>query len=135
VEHQLEYVEVCCTDAGADAELALEDGERQGVARVVEAMHAHMWPGLVRKQQTGSHPLVPSQQQGQQQQQQQPDTAGPEHETHANAARNEDAHTEDEAAALGMDKYERLMADMAGVSLCFVSLCCLAGMRACSALQ
>ncbi len=47
-EQQLEYVECSCTDASVDA--ALPQGEDvQGISRVLEALHAHMWPGLVRK--------------------------------------------------------------------------------------
>ncbi|GFH15860.1 uncharacterized protein HaLaN_12169 [Haematococcus lacustris] len=47
-EHGYEYVECCLTDAAVDAQLQL-DGEPQGVARVREALQAHMWPGLTRK--------------------------------------------------------------------------------------
>ena len=42
-----EYVEACAADGDADAALAAADGG--GVARVAEALHAHMWPGLTLK--------------------------------------------------------------------------------------
>lgn len=48
VERQFEYVECCLTDAALDAALRLA-GDRQGVARVIEALHAHVWPRLVRQ--------------------------------------------------------------------------------------
>jgi len=46
-EHCWEYIEVCCTDPEVDSQLQL-DGEPHGISRVTEALHAHMWPGLVR---------------------------------------------------------------------------------------
>lgn len=47
-EHLIEYVEAAAACADVDAQLRL-DGEVQGVARVREALEAHMWPGLVEK--------------------------------------------------------------------------------------
>lgn len=44
-EGGVEYIEVCGSDARLDAQLHL-DGEGQGVARVVEALQSHMWPGM-----------------------------------------------------------------------------------------
>lgn len=52
-EGGVEYIEVCGSDAGLDAQLQL-DGEGQGVARVVEALQSHMWPGM-RLKERGAH--------------------------------------------------------------------------------
>lgn len=49
VDEGFEPVEVCTSDAQTDAQLASLTLEPQGVARVREALHSHMWPGLVRK--------------------------------------------------------------------------------------
>jgi hypothetical protein len=48
VQEQYEYVEVSAADEDFDKELAQSD-EQQGMARVVDALQAHAWPGLVRK--------------------------------------------------------------------------------------
>ncbi|KAG2497880.1 hypothetical protein HYH03_004146 [Edaphochlamys debaryana] len=45
IEHGFEFVACCPTLVGADAKLKL-DGDQQGVARIVEALHAHTWPDL-----------------------------------------------------------------------------------------
>jgi hypothetical protein len=51
-ESGIEYVEVCASDPSLDAGLEL-NGDQQGMARVVQALHAHMWPGLVLKEKPG----------------------------------------------------------------------------------
>ncbi|KAG2437530.1 hypothetical protein HYH02_011173 [Chlamydomonas schloesseri] len=45
IKHGFELIICCPTAPTVDAALAL-DGDRQGVARVVEALQAHMWPNL-----------------------------------------------------------------------------------------
>jgi len=50
VDEGFEPVEVCTGDAQTDAQLASLRLEPQGVVRVREALHSHMWPGLVRKE-------------------------------------------------------------------------------------
>ncbi len=52
VEHGMELVLCCPTQPAVDARLQL-DGDRQGVGRVVEALHAHTWPNLVMKPRGG----------------------------------------------------------------------------------
>eukprot|EP00983_Pelagomonas_calceolata_P045066 1139539-Pelagomonas_calceolata.AAC.2 len=47
-----EYVECCNTDAALDQQLRLE-GDMQGIARITEALQAHMWPGLVMREPAG----------------------------------------------------------------------------------
>jgi hypothetical protein len=49
VDEGFEPVEVCTGDAQTDAQLARLTLEPQGIVRVREALHSHMWPGLVRK--------------------------------------------------------------------------------------
>lgn len=44
--------QVCCTDAELDASLEWE-GDAQGVRRLVQALEAHTWPGLVMKPRGG----------------------------------------------------------------------------------
>lgn len=53
LDHGFEYVEAAAGAPVLDAALSL-DGDRQGVARVREALEAHMWPGLELKQQLGA---------------------------------------------------------------------------------
>lgn len=48
VESGFEYIEVCPTVPELDAGLRL-DGDVQGMGRVVEALHSHVWPGMERK--------------------------------------------------------------------------------------
>ncbi|KIZ05632.1 hypothetical protein MNEG_2332, partial [Monoraphidium neglectum] len=48
LDEGFEYVEAAAGAPAADAALAL-DGDRQGVVRVLEALQAHMWPGLALK--------------------------------------------------------------------------------------
>jgi GTP-binding protein EngB required for normal cell division len=48
VDEGYEYVEAAAGKPAADAALQL-DGEQQGVARVLAALQAHMWPGMVQK--------------------------------------------------------------------------------------
>ena len=43
-----EYCEACPADPQADA-LLVVDGNAQGIPRVLEALQAHMWPGLTLK--------------------------------------------------------------------------------------
>lgn len=52
-QHQFEYIEVCTSDPTLDARLQL-DGEVQGIARVTEALAAHMWSHLTPKGGQGS---------------------------------------------------------------------------------
>lgn len=47
----VEYVECCASDPAIDGALRL-DGDQQGIARVEQALHAHMWPGMVMKART-----------------------------------------------------------------------------------
>lgn len=61
-ENCFEYVECCPTDPDLDKQLRL-DGDVQGVARVVEALQAHMWPGLVRCSTSSSSSTQQQQQQ------------------------------------------------------------------------
>lgn len=46
VGHGWEYVETCAAVPELDRQLQVE-GDKHGVGRVVEALSAHMWPGLV----------------------------------------------------------------------------------------
>jgi hypothetical protein len=56
VDEGFEYIEAAAGKPAVDAALQL-DGEPQGVARVLAALQAHMWPGLVQKDwQTRSMP-------------------------------------------------------------------------------
>jgi hypothetical protein len=48
VDQGFEYIEAAAGNPAVDAALQL-DGEPQGVARVLAALQAHMWPGLVQK--------------------------------------------------------------------------------------
>jgi hypothetical protein len=48
VDQGFEYIEAAAGNPAVDAALQL-DGEQQGVARVLAALQAHMWPGLVQK--------------------------------------------------------------------------------------
>jgi hypothetical protein len=48
VDEGFEYVEAAAGKPTVDAALQL-DGEQQGVARVLAALQAHMWPGMVQK--------------------------------------------------------------------------------------
>ena len=47
-QNMWEYCEACPADPQADALLAV-DGSAQGVQRILEALQAHMWPGLTLK--------------------------------------------------------------------------------------
>lgn len=44
-----EYIEAAAGTPAADATLQDEDGEQQGVARVLAALQAHMWPNMQQK--------------------------------------------------------------------------------------
>lgn len=48
MQEQYEYVEVSATNEHVDNELAQSE-DQQGMARVVAALHAHTWPGLIRR--------------------------------------------------------------------------------------
>lgn len=48
LDQGFEYIEAAAGAPGVDASLSI-DGDTQGMARVREALEAHMWPGLVRK--------------------------------------------------------------------------------------
>ena len=48
LQNMWEYCEACPADPQADA-LLVVDGSAQGVQRVLEALQAHMWPGLTLK--------------------------------------------------------------------------------------
>jgi len=55
-----EYIEAAAGKPNVDATLH-EDGEQQGVGRVLAALQAHMWPSMQqksRKQQTSQHPAA-----------------------------------------------------------------------------
>lgn len=48
VDHNIEYVEACASDANFDKCLST-DGDIQGVQRLYGALSAHMWPGMILK--------------------------------------------------------------------------------------
>ncbi|EEF29898.1 uncharacterized protein LOC8275680 [Ricinus communis] len=47
-EHSIEYIEACASNADFDKCLSA-DGDSQGVERLLVALSAHMWPGMVLK--------------------------------------------------------------------------------------
>lgn len=49
LQERYEYVEVSATNEHVDKRLA-ESEDQHGMARVVAALHAHTWPGLVRRE-------------------------------------------------------------------------------------
>ncbi|KAK2408676.1 hypothetical protein P8452_70398 [Trifolium repens] len=48
VEHNIEFIEACASNADFDKCLSV-DGDLQGVERIYGALSAHMWPGMVLK--------------------------------------------------------------------------------------
>ncbi|XP_047979085.1 uncharacterized protein LOC125221004 [Salvia hispanica] len=48
LEHNIEYVETCATNANFDQCLSV-DGDSHGVDRLYGALSAHMWPGMLLK--------------------------------------------------------------------------------------
>ncbi|KAG6393320.1 hypothetical protein SASPL_147559 [Salvia splendens] len=48
LEHNIEYVEACASNADFDQCLSI-DGDSQGVDRLYGALSAHMWPGMLLK--------------------------------------------------------------------------------------
>ncbi|KAG8391452.1 hypothetical protein BUALT_Bualt01G0189300 [Buddleja alternifolia] len=48
LEHNIEYVEACASNADFDRCLSV-DGDSQGVERLYGALSAHMWPGMLLK--------------------------------------------------------------------------------------
>lgn len=57
MEHNIEYVEACASNADFDKCLSV-DGDSQGVERLLGALSAHMWPGMVLK--SGNKILAPT---------------------------------------------------------------------------
>ncbi|KAL5774414.1 hypothetical protein ACOSP7_011971 [Xanthoceras sorbifolium] len=47
-EHNIEYIEACASNADFDKCLSV-NGDSQGVERLVGALSAHMWPGMILK--------------------------------------------------------------------------------------
>ncbi|WOK98846.1 hypothetical protein Cni_G07558 [Canna indica] len=48
VQHNIEYIEACASIADFDKCLSV-DGDMQGVDRLIGALSAHMWPGMIMK--------------------------------------------------------------------------------------
>lgn len=61
LEHNIEYIEACASNARFDKCLSV-DGDSQGVERLLGALSAHMWPGMILKSgRTISQPSLPEQ--------------------------------------------------------------------------
>nr|KAJ0222646.1 hypothetical protein LSAT_V11C200076630 [Lactuca sativa] len=61
LEHNIEYIEACASNPQFDKCLSV-DGDSQGVERLLGALSAHMWPGMILKSgQTISQPSLPQQ--------------------------------------------------------------------------
>ncbi|KAD5960754.1 hypothetical protein E3N88_12226 [Mikania micrantha] len=61
LEHNIEYIEACASDPRFDKCLSV-DGDSQGVERILGALSAHMWPGMVLKSgDTINQPTLPEQ--------------------------------------------------------------------------
>ncbi|XP_076882051.1 uncharacterized protein LOC143530389 [Bidens hawaiensis] len=61
LEHNIEYVEACASNPRFDKCLSV-DGDSQGVERVLGALSAHMWPGMVLKSgEAVNQPSLPEQ--------------------------------------------------------------------------
>jgi len=58
LEEGFEPVEISTSDASVDADLAASIEEPQGVPRVINALHSHMWSGLERKDPSAPQPLT-----------------------------------------------------------------------------
>ncbi|CAL9165679.1 unnamed protein product [Musa hybrid cultivar] len=57
IEHNIEYIEACASNADFDKCLSV-DGDMQGVDRLYGALSAHMWPGMILK--SGNKIINPS---------------------------------------------------------------------------
>lgn len=61
LEHNIEYIEACASNPRFDKCLSV-DGDSQGVERLLGALSAHMWPGMVLKSgDTINQPSLPEQ--------------------------------------------------------------------------
>ncbi|KAK1410539.1 hypothetical protein QVD17_37076 [Tagetes erecta] len=61
LEHNIEYIEACASNPQFDKCLSV-DGDSQGVERLLGALSAHMWPGMVLKTgDTINQPSLPQQ--------------------------------------------------------------------------
>ncbi|XP_071707054.1 uncharacterized protein [Rutidosis leptorrhynchoides] len=61
LEHNIEYIEACASNSRFDKCLSV-DGDSQGVERLLGALSAHMWPGMVLKSgDTIKQPSLPDQ--------------------------------------------------------------------------
>lgn len=61
LEHNIEYIEACASSADFDKCLSI-DGDSQGVERLVGALSAHMWPGMLLRSGDKIHkPSLPDQ--------------------------------------------------------------------------
>ncbi|XP_075474817.1 uncharacterized protein LOC142505636 isoform X2 [Primulina tabacum] len=61
LEHNIEYIEACASNADFDKCLSI-DGDSQGVERLVGALSAHMWPGMLLRSGDKIHePSLPDQ--------------------------------------------------------------------------
>ncbi|XP_073288596.1 uncharacterized protein [Primulina huaijiensis] len=61
LEHNIEYIEACASSADFDKCLSI-DGDSQGVERLIGALSAHMWPGMLLKSGDKIHePSLPDQ--------------------------------------------------------------------------
>lgn len=61
LEHNIEYIEACASNPQFDKCLSV-DGDSQGVERVLGALSAHMWPGMILKSgETVNQPSLPEQ--------------------------------------------------------------------------
>ncbi|XP_035837809.1 uncharacterized protein LOC110897414 [Helianthus annuus] len=61
LEHNIEYIEACASNPRFDKCLSV-DGDSQGVERLLGALSAHMWPGMVLKSgDTINQPTLPEQ--------------------------------------------------------------------------
>ncbi|KAL9243524.1 hypothetical protein vseg_017399 [Gypsophila vaccaria] len=62
MEHNIEYVEACASNLDFDKCLSV-DGDSQGVERLLGALSAHMWPGMILKSGNKvSAPILPERQ-------------------------------------------------------------------------
>uniref|UniRef100_A0A0E0DHP6 Uncharacterized protein n=1 Tax=Oryza meridionalis TaxID=40149 RepID=A0A0E0DHP6_9ORYZ len=57
IEHNIEYVEACASNADFDKCLSV-NGDSQGLERLLGALSAHMWPGMILK--SGNRITAPS---------------------------------------------------------------------------
>ncbi|KAK9839057.1 hypothetical protein WJX74_008568 [Apatococcus lobatus] len=59
IDEMFEYIEAALGDQQVDEHLE-SDGEAQGLARIIAALHAHTWPGLKMRPQSLSRPTISS---------------------------------------------------------------------------